>query len=182
MLFDFFPVLLFFLAYKLSDIYVATGVLIAACAVQMVAQRLWRGAFDRTQIITFMLVLIFGGATLMLHDEQFIKWKPTVINWLFGLVFLGSHVIGRMTMIQRMLGGRIELPTHAWSRLNAAWGVFFIALGILNLYVAFSFDTETWVNFKLFGLMGLTLAFVLLQSLYLARFLPASEGVERDGR
>ena len=169
MLFDFFPVLLFFLAYKLYDIYVATGVLIAASAVQTFYHRLYYGRFERTHIITLVLVVLFGGATLLLHDEVFIKWKPSVINWLFGAAFVGTQFIGRKTAIEHMLAGKIELPGFVWRRLNAAWAIFFLLLGFANIYVAFNYPTDVWVDFKLFGLMGLTFAFIIGQSFYLAR-------------
>ncbi|HXH71957.1 MAG TPA: septation protein A [Mariprofundaceae bacterium] len=169
MLFDFFPVLLFFLAYKLYGIYTATAVLIAASAVQTAYHRLYYGRFERTHVITLVLVLLFGGATLLLHDEMFIKWKPSVINWLFGAVFLGTQLIGKKTAIEHMLGGKVTLPGFVWSRLNLAWALFFVALGFLNLYVAFNYPTDVWVDFKLFGLMGLTFAFIIAQSFYLAR-------------
>ncbi len=180
MLFDFFPVLLFFAAYKFYDIYVATAVLIAASALQTFAHRLISGRFEKSHVITLVLILLFGGATLLLHDEVFIKWKPSVINWLFGIVFIGSHFIGERTIIERMMGANIKLASDVWSRLNMAWAGFFIFLGFLNLYVAFSFDTDTWVNFKLFGLIGLTLAFVIVQSFYLVRHMPAEEAVDKD--
>ncbi len=169
MMFDFFPVLLFFAAYKLYDIYVATAVLIAASAIQTFAHRLYHGRFENNHLITLVLVVLFGGATLMLHDETFIKWKPTVINWLFGAIFLISQFVGKKTVIERMLGGKVALPAPVWTRLNLAWSMFFVLMGALNLYVAFSFDTDTWVNFKLFGLMGLTFVFIIGQSIYLMR-------------
>jgi len=175
MLFDFFPVLLFFIAYKMYNIYVATAVLIAASALQTFSHRMIKGSFEKSHIITLLLVALFGSLTLALHDEVFIKWKPTAINWLFALVFIGSHFIGTKTIIERMMGTNITLPPVVWSRLNVAWTLFFIVLGGLNLYVAFSFDTDTWVNFKLFGLMGLTFAFIIVQSLYLVPFLKEAE-------
>ncbi len=180
MLFDFFPVLLFFAAYKFYDIYVATAVLIAASAVQTFTHRIISGKFEKTHVITLVLILLFGGATLLLHDEVFIKWKPSVINWLFGMVFIGSHFIGDKTIIERMMGANIKLPVIVWSRLNMAWAGFFTFLGFLNLYVAFTFDTDTWVNFKLFGLLGLTLAFVIAQSFYLVRYMPAEKTADEE--
>jgi intracellular septation protein len=171
MLFDFFPVLLFFAAYKLFDIYVATAVLIAASAIQTFGHRILSGKFEKSHVITLILVALFGGATLFLHDEAFIKWKPSVINWLFAAVFVGSQYIGKQTIIERMMGESIKLPSLVWTRLNLAWAVFFLFLGFLNIYVAFSFDTDTWVNFKLFGLIGCTIAFVIAQSFYLMRYM-----------
>jgi intracellular septation protein len=162
-----FPWLLFFIVYKTYDIYVATAVLIAACVVQTFGCRIIKGKFERAQVITLALVFIFGGLTLLLHNEVFIKWKPTAINWLFAVAFIGSRHIGKKTIIERMMGDNITLPAPVWIRLNMAWALFFIALGILNIYIAFNFDTDTWVNFKLFGLMGLTFVFVIAQSFFL---------------
>ncbi|MFQ5519224.1 MAG: septation protein A [Mariprofundus sp.] len=168
-LFDFFPVLLFFIAYKMYDIYVATAVLIIACFVQTAGHWAIHRKLEKSHVITLVLVSLFGGATLLLQDEMFIKWKPSVINWIFGAAFIGSQFIGEKNIIQRMLGAQLELPKIIWRNLNNAWALFFIALGFLNLYVVYNFDTDTWVDFKMFGLMGLTLVFMLLQGLYLAR-------------
>ena len=174
-LFDFFPVLLFFLAYKLVDIYVATAVAIGATFVQ-IALTWWKTRkLVPMQIITLAVIVIFGGLTLYLHDEQFIKWKPTVINWLFGAAFLGSHFLGRRTAIERMLSSTITLPQPIWRRLNLGWTFFFFLLGASNLYVISVYDSDTWVNFKLFGMLGLTLLFVILQSVYLARYVQETD-------
>ncbi|MDT8375235.1 MAG: septation protein A [Mariprofundaceae bacterium] len=170
-LFDFFPVLIFFISYKVYDIYVATAVLIIACLVQTVGYWAIHRRFEKSHVITLLLVSLFGGATLLLQDEMFIKWKPSVINWLFGVAFIGSQFIGKQPLIQRMLGSQLELPQHIWRNLNSAWALFFIALGSLNLYVVYHYDTDTWVDFKMFGLLGLTLGFMLLQGLYLTRYL-----------
>jgi len=180
MLFDFFPVLLFFIAYKTYDIYTATAVLIAASALQTIGHRLIKGSFEKTHVITFALVAIFGGLTLFLQDELFIKWKPTAINWLFAIIFIGSHFIGKKTIIERMMGANITLPGLVWNKLNIAWALFFVFLGAVNIYVAFEFDTDTWVNFKLFGLMGLTFVFIVAQSLYLVPYLKEANTAEGD--
>jgi intracellular septation protein len=108
----------------------------------------------------------------------FIKWKPTVVNWLFGLVFLGSQFFGQRTLIERMMGHAIAAPSPVWSRLNWAWTLFFVFMGLLNLYVAFNFSEDTWVNFKLFGMMGLTLVFVFAQAFYLSRYMETTGGSE----
>ena len=168
-LFDFLPILLFFIVYKTHGIYAATAVAIAASVIQVAWQWFRQHKVERMNLVTLGLIVVLGGATLVLQDENFIKWKPTAVNWLFGLVFLGSQFIGSKTLIERMLGANLELPAPVWSRLNLAWSLFFIAVGFANLYVAFTFDTDTWVNFKLFGMMGLTLAFVVAQGFYLAR-------------
>jgi intracellular septation protein len=180
MFFDFFPVLLFFVAYKVYDIYTATAVLIIACAVQTFGHRIIKGRFENAHLITLVLVALFGGLTLLLHDEVFIKWKPTAINWLFAAVFIGSQFMGKKTVIERMMGANITLPSAIWTKLNLAWAIFFIALGALNIYVAFSFDTATWVNFKLFGLMGLTFVFIFAQSFYLMPYLKEAEASDND--
>jgi intracellular septation protein len=174
-LFDLLPVLLFFIAYKLYDIYTATAVLIVASLAQVGWLWFRYRRVERMPLIAALLVLILGGATLILHDETFVKWKPTVVNWLFGLVFLGSQFIGTRTIVERMLAGSIELPAEIWGRLNTLWSAFFFAMGAANLYIAFTFDTNTWVDFKLFGMLGLTLAFVVIQSFYLARYLRKPE-------
>jgi len=168
-LIDFFPVLIFFIAYKMYDIYVATAVLIIACFVQTMGHWAIHRKFEKSHVITLLLVSLFGGATLILQDEMFIKWKPSVINWLFGVAFIGSQFIGEKSFIERMLGSQLELPKTIWRNLNSAWAIFFISLGFLNLYVVYHYDTDTWVDFKMFGLMGLTLGFMLLQGIYLAR-------------
>ncbi len=175
MLIDFLPVALFFIVYKAEDIYLATAVLIIASAIQTVGVRLWKGKFEQSHVITLVLVAAFGGLTLFLHDEMFIKWKPSVINWLFAAVFLGSMWIGKQPIIQRMMGGQVSLPQHVWSTLNVAWAVFFTFLGFLNLYVVYNYDTDTWVNFKLFGLMGLTVVFIIGQSLYMAKYITSED-------
>ncbi|OIO71754.1 MAG: septation protein A [Zetaproteobacteria bacterium CG_4_9_14_3_um_filter_49_83] len=171
MLFDFFPVALFFAAYKLYDIYTATAVLIIASILQTGIYWLRQRRFENMHVITLVLVCVFGGMTLLLHDEMFIKWKPTVINWLFALVFIGSMWIGKQPLIRRMMGDHLSLPDTIWLRLNLLWSVFFVVMGIINLIVVYSFDTETWVNFKLFGMLGLTFVFIVAQSLYLARYM-----------
>lgn len=169
LLFDFFPIVLFFIAYKVFDIYVATAVAIAAGFVQSGLFWAKHRRFEKMHIITLAILVVFGGATLILQDEMFIKWKPSVLNWLFGAVFIGSQFIGTKTIVERMMGSNVSLPGPIWTRLNMSWGIFFMALGFINLYVVYNFDTDTWVNFKLFGMLGLTIAFVIAQSAYLMR-------------
>jgi len=174
-LFDLFPILLFFLAYKLYDIYVATAVAIVAALLQTVLFRLKNHKFEKMHVITLGILILFGGLTLVLRDPVFIKWKPTVVNWLFGLTFLGSRFIGKRTLVERMMSHAITAPAPVWLRLNWAWVVFFVGMGILNLYVAYNFSEDTWVNFKLFGMMGLTLLFVFGQAFYLSRYMVLNE-------
>ena len=174
LLFDFFPILLFFVAYKFFDIYIATGVAIAATMVQCAISWIKTRTVATMQLVALAVIVIFGGLTLYLHDEQFIKWKPTVINWLFGGAFLLSQVVGQKTAIERLLGANLTLPQPVWRRLNLAWITFFLILGGVNLYVMSNFDRDTWVNFKLFGMLGLTLVFIVLQSFYLSKYVTES--------
>lgn len=170
---DFLPVLAFFVVYKLADIYAATAAAIVA-SIGVVAWTWWREhRVEKMALVTAGLVVVLGGATLLLHDDTFILWKPTAVNWLFAAAFLGSQYLGGgKPLVRRALGAQIELPDAVWRRLNLAWVGFFAASGALNLVVAFNFDRDTWVDFKLFGLLGLTLAFVFAQGWWLARHLP----------
>lgn len=177
---DFFPILLFFLAYQAWDIYVATGVAIAASLLQVGWQWLRHGKVDRMQWITLALLIVFGGLTLLLRDPLFIKWKPTVVNWLFAVAFLVSAYVGEKSLLERMMGGAVTLPAQAWRRLNWAWIGFFVALGALNLYVAFSYPEDIWVKFKLFGLLGLTLLFVFAQAPYLAKHMEPEAAAKEE--
>jgi len=182
---DFFPVLLFFITYKVYDIYVATAVAIAASFAQVGFHWFRHRRFETMHLVTLAIMVFFGGATLLLQDEMFIKWKPTVINWIFAAVFIGSHFIGEKTIIQRMMGQAMTLPQPVWFKLNISWILFFTITGLINLYVVYNFDTDTWVNFKLFGLMGLTFAFVFLQIPFLAKYLKSeveAESKDSEGK
>jgi intracellular septation protein len=123
------------------------------------------------QLVTLAIIIVFGGLTLYLQDEMFIKWKPTVVNWLFAAAFLATHFFGKQTAIERMMGSALTLPEKIWRRLNLGWVFFFLSLGCANLYVMSHFDSDTWVNFKLFGMLGLTVVFIILQSLFLSRYM-----------
>lgn len=173
LLFDFFPVIAFFIAYKLSDIYVATGVILVAVLVQALVQWLRHRKLSPMMLTSAVLVLIFGGLTLLVHDKTFIQWKPTVVNWLFAVAFLISQFVGGQPLVQRMMGAQISLERSLWTKLNTLWIGFFVAMGAINLYVAYHFDENTWVNFKLFGILGLTLVFVVVQGVWLASKMPA---------
>lgn len=173
--FDFFPVLAFFIAYKFFDIYVATGVAIAATLMQVAISWIRTRKVATMQLVTLVIIIVFGGLTLYLQDEQFIKWKPTVINWLFGAAFLASQLIGKRTAIERFMGANLTLPKEVWRRLNLGWVLFFLGMGATNLYVMSHFDRDTWVNFKLFGMLGLTVVFIVFQALYLSRYISDSE-------
>jgi len=209
-LFDFLPILLFFILYKFyldlpddlilginawvplmdltpgqsSDaIYLATLTAIVVTLIQVVLAAIIVKKVEKMPLITLVLLLVFGGATLALKDPAFIQWKPTAINWLFALVFLGSHVIGKKPLIQRMMGHAITIEEQrVWGQLNLAWIGFFVVSGIANMIVApeidpfgLQFSEDTWVDFKLFGLMGMTIAFVIAQAFFLARYMPDSD-------
>ncbi|HET6263998.1 MAG TPA: septation protein A [Usitatibacter sp.] len=171
-LFDFFPVILFFVAYKVAGIFVATSVAIGATVAQ-IGYVLVRGRrVTGMQWASLVIIGVFGGATLMLRDETFIKWKPTVLYWLAGVIFIGALAFKQNLVKAVMSEGGLELPEWVWTRLCLAWGIFFIFKGSLNLWVAYNFSTDVWVDFKLFGGMGLMLAFVLVQAWWISKYLP----------
>ncbi len=169
--FDLFPVILFFVAFKLQGIYVATAVAIVATFLQIGWVWFRHRKVDTMLWVSLAVIVVFGGATLLLHDETFIKWKPSVLYWLFGGVLLGAQTFFGKNLIRAVMGKELKLPDDVWNKLNASWAGFFAVMGIVNLLVAYNFDTDTWVNFKVFGGLGLTLAFVVLQGLALARFM-----------
>ena len=199
LLFDFFPIILFFVSYYqasflventfigqlinpekpefITATIVATSIAIIASFIQVGYHWLKTHKFERMHLFSLTLITILGGITIYLGNPAFIQWKPTVLNWLFAVVFLFSMFIGDRPIIQRMMGEQIKLPENVWKTLNLSWVAFFFISGTANLYVAFYYDLQaepgvrmdTWVNFKLFGLMGLTIAFVILQAIYLSR-------------
>ena len=171
-LFDLLPVILFFAAFKFFDIYVATGVVIAATMVQIAWVWFRRGKVDTMLWVSLALVVVFGGATLILHDEVFIKWKPTILYWLFAATLFGSAQFFGRNLIRKMLEEQVQVPELIWKRLNLAWIGFFTVMGVLNLHIAFTYSTETWVTFKLFGGMGLMIVFIVAQGLVLAKYIP----------
>ena len=195
LLFDLFPVILFFVAFKYSEkspevaaswlgsllgsgsvdikqapILLATVVVIAATVAQIVWVRIRHGKVDKMLWFSLVLVVVFGGLTLIFQDETFIKWKPTILYWAFAVSMAFSALFLKKNAIQTMLGEQLTLPENIWRRLNLSWIAFFIVMGILNLLIAFNFPTDTWVNFKLFGGMGLMLIFVLGQGMLLSKY------------
>ncbi len=201
-LFDLLPIILFFTAFKLSEgnqqaaadfigqilgplglgnaiapaqapILVATAVVMVATALQIGWVWLRHGKVDKMLWVSLVLVVFFGGLTLIFHDETFIKWKPTVLYWIFATVLLFSATMLKKNMIRNMLEEQVQLPEHLWDRLNLAWVIFFALLGTLNLLIAFAFNlpTSVWVNFKLFGSMGLMFAFIIAQGMFLAKYI-----------
>jgi intracellular septation protein len=205
LLFDFFPIILFFVSYYQAHFFIentfigqlldpakpdfinatilATAVAIIASFLQVAIHWFKTHRFERMHIFSLVLISVLGGITIFLGNPAFIQWKPTILNWLFAVVFLGSMVVGEKPIIERMMGEHIALPQPIWKTLNLSWVAFFFISGAANLYIAFYYNLEatpearmdTWVNFKLFGLMGLTIAFVILQSIYLSRHI-----IEKD--
>ena len=180
LLFDFFPILLFFLTFKWFDdpkqgILAATAVIIVATGVQVAITWLRQRRVEKVHLVTLALLVSMGGITLLLQDEIYIKWKSTVFFWLLAVAFLGSQFIGRKTLVQRFFDSKFEPPARVWAVLNLAWVVFFLCLGALNLFVVYHYSTDTWVNFKLFGLTGLMFVFVFVQILYLFRYMIPEE-------
>ena len=169
LLFDFFPIVLFFIFYKIWGIYIATGIAMVASLLQVIMHRLHYQKYEKLHLVSLVLILILGGATLFFHNVWFIKWKPTGIYWLSSLVFLYTSCFSEITLIQKMMGNNVQLPALIWKRLNMAWATYFFCMGSINVYVAYYYDTDVWVNFKLFGGVGCMLVFVFLQALYLTK-------------
>lgn len=172
LLFEFLPVLAFFVAYKLGGIYVATATIMVALVLQSALQWFRQGKVNPMLLLSTVLVLVFGSITLLVHDKLFIQWKLTVLDWLFALAFVLAPYFGGQTLVQRLMGAQITLPAPHWRTLNRMWIAFFTLMGALNVYVIYHYDEATWVNFKMFGTLGLTLLFVILQGLWLSGKLP----------
>ncbi len=197
-LLDFLPILLFFITFKVAEgdasaaatfasthfgflvsggvvgpkeapVLLATLVVIAATVLQILVTLLRGKKVDMMLWISLALVVVLGGATVWFHSETFIKWKPSVLYWAMGLSFWVSQVVFRKNLLQALMGQQLVLPAMVWQRLNFAWIAFFALMGLLNLHVAYSFSTPVWVNFKLFGGLGLMLLFTLAQGVYLSR-------------
>ncbi len=204
LLFDLFPVILFFVVFRLAgshpdaaqafgtqylsglvsggEVSVAQAPILLATAVTILAtfgQIGWllarRKPVDNMLWVSLVIIVLFGGATIYFHDEHFIKLKPTVLYWCFALVLLGSQLVLKKNLMKSMMGSQLSLPETVWTRLNLAWGLFFSLMGALNLYIAFNFPLDFWVNFKLFGFLGLMIVFVIMQSIYLSRYMKEAE-------
>jgi intracellular septation protein len=174
-LFEIFPIILFFAAFKLFGIYVATAVAIAATVVQISWVWIKHRKVENMQWISLALIVVFGGATMLLRDETFIKWKPTVLYWLFAATLLVSEFAFRKNLIKSMMEKQVSAPDVVWKKLLFGWTGFFAVMGVLNLYVAYNYTTDTWVSFKLFGGIGLMLLFVLGQAILLAPHMKEKE-------
>lgn len=170
-LIDFIPLIIFFALYKLFDIYVATGALIIASAVQIALTYMIYKKIEKMQFITFLMVAVFGGMTIFLHDDNFIKWKVTIVYMVFAIGLAVSHLLGK-SAIKGILGKEISLPEPVWAKVTWAWVAFFSFCAALNIYVAFQLPLDIWVNFKVFGLLAATFAFTLVTGLYIYKHLP----------
>jgi intracellular septation protein len=174
-LFELFPILLFFIAFKFKGIFFATAVAIIASIIQIAVAYFRSKKVEPTMWISLAVILVFGSATLIFRNEVFIKWKPTILYWIFsGTIFTIRFMFNKNAM-KGLLEKQLQLPVQIWERVNMSWGIFFAVLGAVNLFVAYKFSTATWVNFKLFGIMGLVFLFAILQSLFLAPHLPKEE-------
>jgi intracellular septation protein len=169
-LFDLFPIVLFFVAFKFAGIYAATGVAIAATIAQIAWLKLRGKAVEPMQWASLGIIVVFGGMTLAFQDETFIKWKPTVLYGLFAAALLGAGLVTGRNPLKAIMGAQIALPDAIWQRLTYAWASFFVAMAVLNLFVAYTYSLDTWVDFKLFGTLGLTLVFVVAQALWIGRY------------
>jgi intracellular septation protein len=175
LLLDFFPIVLFFVAFKIAGIYVATGVAIVATIAQIAWLRYSTGKVEPMQWVSLGVIVLFGGATIIAQNDTFIKWKPTVLYWLMAGSLAAGQLFFRKNLLKSLMGSQLELPDTAWRVTNWSWIAFFSVMGVVNLWVAYHFDTDTWVNFKLFGGLGLMVLFVLAQAVYLGRYIKAEE-------
>lgn len=171
MLFEFFPVILFFAAFKFKGIFVATAVAISAGFIQLVYVYSTKRKIEPMLLISVLILAVFGGFTLIFHNETFIKWKPTILYWVFAVVLGTARVAFKKNLIRLMLQEHLVVPEKVWDWLNTSWICFFAGVGVLNLYVMLTYSTNTWVNFKLFGLMGCMFVFIIAQSIFLSRYI-----------
>jgi intracellular septation protein len=172
---DFFPIVIFFIAFKVFDIYVATAVAIGTTLLQIAYLKKVHGKVEVMQWVSLGVIVVFGGATLFFHDNTFIKWKPTALYWLMAVSLLVGKFIFRRNLMKTFMGEQLTLPEHAWGVLLLSWVGFLSFMGCLNIYVAYNFDLDTWVNFKLFGSIGLMIVFAIIQGAYLSRFISEEE-------
>lgn len=180
LLIDYIPLIIFFAAYFAKGIYFATGVLMAVMPVLLLAQWLMTRKVNRIYLASTALVLVLGTATLFFRNPAFLYWKPTVLNWVIALVFLGSQWIGDKPIAQRFLGSAAELEPSQWRTLNMLWVVYFLIVGTVNIYIAYNFPEEFWVKFKLFGMLGMTIAFIAIQSVWLVYAMNKSDAISED--
>lgn len=170
LLFDLFPVILFFGVFKFAGVFAATATAIVATFAQVAWVKYRHGKIDTMLWVSLGIISVFGGATLLLHDETFIKWKPTVLYWFFSSALILSPILFKKNLMRSLLQEKLVLPDTVWDNLNLAWSAFFAVLGVVNLYVAFNYSTDAWVNFKLFGATGMMLLFVIAQASMLSKY------------
>lgn len=180
LLLDYIPIIAFILAYFYRDIFFATIVLMTVMPVVLLLQWLLTRKLNRIYASSTALVLVLGGLTLAFRNPTFLYWKPTVLNWAIAIVFLGSQWIGERTIVERMLGNAAKLTKDQWQRLNQTWVTFFVLVGGVNLYVAYTYSEAFWVNFKLFGMLSITLVFVIIQSIWLTSKAQKNESAQTD--
>jgi intracellular septation protein len=164
---DFFPIIVFFVLFKIFNIYIGTIGLMASSVIQMILLKYIYGKIEFMYKLSCIFIIIFGSVTLIFHNVMFLKWKITVLNWLLAALFLGSQLFTEQSFIERMMSSQMLLPKVIWSRLNMMWGAYFLIVGAINLYVIYHYSTSDWVNFKLFGMLVLTIIFVFIQTIYL---------------
>jgi intracellular septation protein len=187
LVFDLFPLILFFAAYRAFDIFVATGVAIVAVVVQVAWLKVRNHRIETMHIVNLVVIVVFGGATILTENEVFIRWKPTILYWCFTLILLVSQFVFRKPAIRYVMGSQLELPAHVWNRMNLSFALFTLIMGLLNLYVAFIYGSDLapdvqrdhWVNFKVFGTMILTFIFVLGLMLALSRHINVEQDEEK---
>jgi len=177
---EYLPLIVFFVVWKLAGLYWATGALIIASAIQLIVFKIKKEPIPKRNWVFFGLIAVFGGLTIFFQDEAFIKWKVTIINGIFAIGLLISRYAFNKNAIKELLSEAINLPENIWDRLNIAWSGFFALCAILNLYIAFNFSLETWVNFKVFGLMGLTFAFAIGSVMFLYKYMPEEDEVKQQ--
>lgn len=177
------PVFLFFIAFKFYGIYTATIVGIVATALQVVLTRVWAGKWDRKQLITLGVFVVFGGMTLYFHNPVFVKWKPTIVFWIFAVIILGTHFTAKKPIAQQLMENVLKetsaIPKQVWKNLNIIWALFFISLGAVNLYVAYYMSNNAWVNFKFYGITCILFLTSILQAIYLMRFMTEPPNARR---
>lgn len=187
LVFDLFPLILFFIAYRAFDIFVATGVAMAAVVAQVAWLRIRARKIEVMHIVNLVVIMVFGGATIYTENEVFIRWKPTILYWCFSAILFVSQFVSSKPAIQRVMGSQMDLPAHAWKKMNLSFAVFTLVMGALNLYVAFFYGADLdpdvqrdrWVDFKVFGTMILTFLFVIGLMLSLSKYLNVDKDEEK---
>ena len=168
-LFDLFPIILFFIAFKVYDIFIATGVAIVATLLQIIYVYLKDKKVEKVLLFNGVMITFLGGLTILLQDKMFIMWKPSVLYWCFALILLFSNLFLKKNLVQMALVKQVELKGKFWNVINWYTSIFFVLLGFINLYVAYNFSEDTWVNFKLFGITGLLFIYMIFLGLYISK-------------